>query len=157
MQRRPWIVLGSLTGLVACPTLVALTAVLVRDLRGPVFSDRGMPALIVSGAVGIALGAFVASRMVRVVTSRRLALLGVVSGAVLGAAATGSLTLVVVVAGDGWPNGLSVFLTGALIGAVLGGFLGGVLGFVQGDPSGAERPAPASAGQPRSASLRDVR
>ena len=50
----------------------------------------------------------------------------------LGAAATGSLFLFVAVMGDDWPQGLSAFVTGAILGAVMGGILGGVIGFVQG-------------------------
>jgi len=149
MKRRPWIVLGSLTGLVACPTLVALAAVLVRDLRGPVFEDQGLPVLMVSGAAGILIGGVVASR-VAMESPQRMALLGAVCGSTLGAAAIGSLFLAVVVAGDDWPDGLSVFLTGATIGALMGGLLGGVVGFVQGDASGARHASAAT-------SLRDVR
>jgi hypothetical protein len=131
-MKRPWIVIGALTGLMVCPALVALTAVLVHDLRGPVFGDRGAsPLLLISGAVGIAVGAFLTSRVIRV-TPRRLAILGSISGAVLGATAMGSLFLFVEVMGDDWPQGLSAFVTGAILGAALGGILGGVIGFVQG-------------------------
>jgi hypothetical protein len=131
-MKRSWTVVGSLTGLVVCPALVSLTAVLVHDLRGPVFGNQGLLViLLVSGAVGIAAGAFLTSRMVRV-TPRRLALLGSISGAVLGASAMGSLFLFVTVMGDDWAQGLSAFVTGAILGAVLGGILGGVIGFVQG-------------------------
>lgn len=131
-MKRSWTVVGSLTGLVVCPALVALTAVLVHDARGLVFGDRGMPAILpVSGAVGIGVGAFLTSRVV--VTPRRLAILGSIFGTVLGAAAMGSLFLFVEVMGDDWPHGLSAFVTGAILGAVLGGILEGVIGFVQGD------------------------
>jgi hypothetical protein len=111
VNRRPWIVLGSLTGLVACPTLVALTAVLVRDLPGPVFEDQGVPVLMVGGAAGILIGGLVASRLAKE-SPQRMALLGAVCLAILGAAAVGSLFLAVVVAGDDWPDGLSAFVTG---------------------------------------------
>lgn len=132
-MKRSWTVVGSLTGLVVCPVLVALTALLVHDAGGSVFGDQEVPALVlVSAAVGIAAGAFLTSRVVRVVTPRRLAILGSISGAVLGATAMGSLFLFVEVMGDDWPQGLSAFVTGAILGAVLGGFLGGVIGFVQG-------------------------
>jgi hypothetical protein len=131
-MKRSWTVVGSLTGLVVCPALVALTAVLVHDLRGPVFGDRGAsPLLLISGAVGIAVGALLTSRVIRV-TPRRLAILGSISGAVLGAATMGSLFLFVEVMGEDWPQGLSAFATGAILGAALGGILGGVIGFVQG-------------------------
>jgi hypothetical protein len=130
-MKRSWTVVGSLTGLVVCPALVAIAAVLVHDLRGPVFDDQGVPALLVSGAAGIVAGAFLTSRMMRV-TPQRLAILGSISGAVLGASAMGSLFLFVTVMGDDWPQGLSAFVTGAILGAVLGGILGGVIGFVQG-------------------------
>ena len=131
-MKRSWTVVGSLTGLVLCPALVALTAVLVHDARGPVFGDRAAsPLLLVSGAVGIAAGGFLTSRVVRV-TPRRLAILGSISGAVLGATAMGSLFLFVEVMGDDWPQGLSAFVTGAILGTVVGGILGGVIGFVQG-------------------------
>jgi hypothetical protein len=139
MNRRPWIVLGSLTGLVACPAIIGLTAILVRDLRGPVTRYQGVPTLVITGVAGIALGAYVTSRMTRVVTSRRLALLGAVFGTVLGAAAMGSLFLAVEVTGDDWPHGLSAFVTGGIFGAVVGGFLGGVIGFVHGDPRTVDR------------------
>lgn len=130
-MKRSWTVVGSLTGLVVCPALVALTAVLVHDARRLVLWDRGMPALLVSGAVGITAGAFLTSRVAEV-TPRRLAIFGSISGAVLGATAMGSLFLFVEVMGDDWPQGLSAFVTGAILGAVLGGVLGGVIGFVQG-------------------------
>jgi hypothetical protein len=130
-MKRSWTVLGSLTGLVVCPALVALSAVLIHDLRGTVLQDQGVPALVISGAVGIALGAFVTTRVARA-TPRRMALLGAVCGTILGAAAMGSLFLFVEVMGDDWPQGLSAFVTGAILGAVVGGNLGGVIGFVQG-------------------------
>ena len=138
MKRRTWIVVGSLTGFVAVPTLVATAAILMHDLRGPVFGDLGVAALFVGGAAGIVLGGFVASHTVGT-TQRRLALLGAVCGAVLGAAAMGSVFLAVEVTGDDWPHGLAAFVTGGIIGAVVGGFLGGVLGFVQGDPRTVDR------------------
>ena len=47
----------------------------------------------------------------------------------------GALFLAAAVAGDGWPDGLQVFLTGAAVGAVVGGFLAGVLGSVTRQPS----------------------
>ena len=132
-MKRSWTVVGSLTGLVVCPALVALAAVLVHDARGPVFGDQtATPLLLVSGAVGIVVGAFLTSRVVRV-TPRRLAILGSICGAVLGATAVGSLFLFLEVIGEDWPQGLSAFVTGAILGAVVGGILGGVIGFVQGD------------------------
>lgn len=132
-MKRSWTVLGSLTGLVVCPTLVALSAVLIHDLRGTVLQDQGVPALVISGAIGIALGAFVTPRVARS-TPRRMMVVGAVCGTILGAAAMGSLFLAVEVAGDDWPHGLSAFLTGAVLGAVVGGFLGGVIGSVHVDP-----------------------
>ncbi|HEX6581748.1 MAG TPA: hypothetical protein VF195_12870 [Actinomycetota bacterium] len=132
MKRRSWIVAGSLTGLVACSALVALAPVLVRDLRGPVYGDLALPALLVSGAAGIFFGGIVASRTVGT-TPRRIALLGAACGAILGAVATGSVFLAVEVAGDDWPHGLAAFVTGGIIGAVVGGFLGGAIGIVQVD------------------------
>jgi hypothetical protein len=79
MKRRSWIVIGSLTGVVACPSLVAIAAVLVHDLRGPVFDDKAVPVLLASGAAGMTAGAFLTSRVVRV-TPRRLAIFGSISG-----------------------------------------------------------------------------
>jgi hypothetical protein len=131
-MKRSWNVVGSLAGLVASPAFVAVAAVLVRDLRGPILRDQGVPALLVSGAAGIVVGGVVASRAVWV-TPRRMATFGAVCGSILGAAAMGSLFLAVEVAGDDWPNGLSAFVTGGIVGAVVGGFLGGVIGFVQVD------------------------
>lgn len=129
--KRSGIVLGSLTGLVLCPALVAMTAVLVPDLRGPIFQDQGVLVLLASSAIGVVVGALVMSRMTRM-KQRRRTVLGAITGAVLGAAVMGTSVLIVVVMGDGWPHGLSAFVTGAIFGAVLGGFLGGVIGFVQG-------------------------
>ena len=133
MQHRTWTMVGSLTGLVVCAVLVAVAPVFVRDLRGTTFEDLAVPALLVSGAVGVVLGGFVASHVART-TPRRMAVLGAVCGAILGAAAMGSLFLAVEVAGDDWPHGLSAFVTGGIFGAVVGGFLGGVIGFVQANP-----------------------
>ena len=135
MNRRSWIVIESLTGAVACPALVAIAAVFVHDLRGPVFDQQGVPALLVSGPAGILIGGFVASRVARM-TPQHTTLLGAVCGSILGAAAMGSLFLAVEVAGDDWPHGLSAFVTGGSIGAVVGGFLGGVIGSAQVDPPG---------------------
>ena len=131
MRGRSWIVLGSLSGLVICPVLVALAAVLVRDLRDPVFQDQGIPMLVISGTIGIVLGGFVTSRVVRP-TPRRLTLLGSLSGSVLGAAALGSLFLLAQASGSDGSHGLAAFLIGASVGAVAGGILGGVIGFAQG-------------------------
>jgi hypothetical protein len=155
-MNRSWTVVGALTGLVVCPALVALTVLLVHVAGGPVFGDQEVPALLlVSTAVGIAAGAVLTSRVVRVESPRRLAILGSISVAVLGATVMGSLFLFVEVMGDDWPQGLSAFVTGAILGAVLGGFLGGVIGFVQGGERGTT-PAPTST-RHVTTSLRDVR
>ena len=133
MQSRSWIVIGSLTRAVACPALVAIAAVLVHDLRGPVFDHQGVPALLISGTAGILIGGLIASRVARP-TARRMAFLGAACGSILGAVAMGMLFLAIEVAGDDWPHGLSAFVTGGIIGAVAGGLLGGVIGSVHVDP-----------------------
>ena len=133
MHSRSWIVIGSLTGAVACPALVAIAAVLVHDLRGSVFDQQGVPALLISGTAGILIGGLIASRVSRP-TPRRMAFLGAACGSILGAAAMGTLFLAIEVAGDDWPHGLSAFVTGGILGAVVGGSLGGVIGTVQVDP-----------------------
>lgn len=156
MGRRTWIVIGSLTGLVAGPALVAVTGVLLGDPGGLAFRDQGVPALVISGSAGVVLGAFVTSR-VAFTTPRRTALLGTVCGTFLGAAAMGSLFLAAEVAGDDWPQGLSAFLTGAILGAVVGGILGGALGFAQGGIPAAGRPPRPFRPRHTSDSLRDVR
>jgi hypothetical protein len=140
MKRRTWIVLGSLTGLLTGPVIVLLAAVLVRDLRGPVFQAQGVPALVISGAAGVVLGAFVTARIVPA-TPRRAALLGAISGFLFGAFALGSLFLAIEVTGSDWPQGLSAFLTGAIPGGALGGVFGGMAGFsrAQAPPGGGAR------------------
>ena len=132
MKRRTWIVVGSLTGFLAVPALVAVAAVLVRYLRGPVFGDLAAAAMFIAGAAGILIGGFVASRVSRA-APRRLATFGAVCGAILGAAVMGSLFLAVEVTGDDWPHGLAAFVTGGIIGASVGGLLGGFIGFGQVD------------------------
>jgi hypothetical protein len=157
MKRRSWIVIGSLTGAVASPALVAIAAVLVHDLREPVFDDQGVPALLICGAAGILIGGFVASRVASM-TSQRMAFLGAVCGSILGAATMGSLFLAIEVATADWPLGLSAFVTGSLIGAVVGGFLGGVIGSVQVDPRTVDQGHALGSGSASAAtSLRDVR
>ena len=138
MQRRSWIVIGSLSGAVACPALVAIAAVLVHDLRGPVFDVQGMPALLVSGAAGILIGGFVASRAASM-SPRRKAFLGAACGSILGAAAMGSLFLAIEVASADWPHGLSAFVTSSIIGGVAGGLLGGLIGSLQVDQRTVDR------------------
>jgi hypothetical protein len=124
-----WIVVGALAGFVTATVLVALTAVLVDELRDVVFHDQLVLVLFVPGTAGLVLGGAAASRAVRSTPGVQI-LFASLSGGVLGAAAAGSLFLAAVVAGDGWPDGLQAFLTGAVVGGVIGAFLGGMLGSV---------------------------
>ena len=77
-----WIVVGALAGLVAVPTLVAVTAVLVHDLRDLVSEEQAIPALVVSATAGLVIGAAMASRALR--GSLSMTLFDSVCGAVLG-------------------------------------------------------------------------
>jgi hypothetical protein len=97
-----------------------------------VFIDQGVPALALSGPCGVVLGGLVTRRLLKP-TPRRLALLGSVGGAVVGATALGSVFLAVEVTGPDWPNGLAAFLAGSAVGASIGGIFGGVLGYARGD------------------------
>ena len=121
-----WILIGAVAGLVAVPTLVALTAVLVRGLRDPLFDDHPLAALVVTGTAGLAIGAAVASRALRG-SPRVMVLFGSLAGAVVGAAAAGSLALWIEVSDTEWPSGMAAFITGAIVGAIVGGLAGGVL------------------------------
>lgn len=53
---------------------------------------------------------------------------GALCGAAVGAAAGGSLFLFVEVTGENWPQGLSAFVTGAIVGGFAGLVVGGLLG-----------------------------
>lgn len=131
MHRRTWIVVGSLAGLVGCPGLVLLAALSVPGLAGPILRGQGVPALLISGAAGLVLGGFLAWRAT-LGSPRRVAMLGAVSGAVLGAVLVGSFFLAVEVTGPDWPHGLAASVTGAIAGAALGGIAGGAAGFSSG-------------------------
>ena len=131
MHRRTWIVVGSLAWAVGMLGLLLLVALTVPDLRGPIFRDQGVPALLVSGAAGLVVGGFLAWRAIRG-PARLLAVLGAASGSLLGAAIVGSFFLAVEVTGPDWPHGLAAFVTGAIAGATLGAMIGGAAGFSSG-------------------------
>lgn len=137
MRRGTWIVVTALAGLVACPMVVMLLAVALppaqRDL---VFTNGGVPVLVITGVLGVAIGAIVGARLTRM-TPRRQTIAGAVCGTLIGAALMGILFLVIAVitvANGGWPDGGRIIVTGAIIGAFSGGLLGGAIAYAEGEP-----------------------